>query len=56
VDLSAAVGGRFPDELGPEEIQALKEMVASLSQEFGLLYISASGYPRLFSIIHSLKN
>lgn len=37
VDLSAQMGGRYPDELGDREREGLKLMIATLGKEFGLL-------------------
>jgi putative sterol carrier protein len=36
VDISADVGGKYPDELGPDETETLRSVVSDLSERFGI--------------------
>lgn len=36
VDISASIGGKFPDELTPEEIESLRSVVTELREKFGI--------------------
>jgi putative sterol carrier protein len=36
VDLSADVGGKYPDELSPDEVASLSTMMGELSEQFGI--------------------
>ena len=35
-DISAEVGGKFPDEMSPEEIEALRGWIVPLREQFGI--------------------
>ena len=36
VDISSDIGGKYPDELNADEIESLRSVVSSLSEEFGI--------------------
>jgi len=36
VDISSEIGGKYPDELNADEVESLRSVVSSLSEEFGI--------------------